>query len=626
MIFERAPRLANIVADVHTRPTARQKPTHRSQYSKKDGPSRSEDFARIFSLPTRDPHEIEGAHGVALQRLAREQYGRDVGGCECPKTGRACILELKPIQAALLYEIEIAGGCIASVGVGHGKTIAGILAPLARPEIKNAVILVPPGLVAQLVAEYQLLKNHWRVPSLISHHPPVPFASRITGAPTLHILPYSKLSRPDSTIWLEKVAPDLIVADECDLLRNPKTATTSRVLRYFRGHPTTLFVGWTGSLSDKSIADYAHLSALALKKKSPLPLDDATLSSWAAIIDPPPIGTKKVPTNPGALLEFCEPGEHVRSGFRNRLISTRGFVATDTPSVNIPLRINRRAPPPIPDQINLMLAGVRETWTRPDGEEFTNPLDVSRCLRELACGLFYRWKFPRGEDVETITQWLEVRKAWNKELRFKLLSRAEHLDSEHLCTLAAMRFHGDLSSTDELPSWDSEIWPAWREVKDSVRPDTEAVRVSDYLICDAAEWASSHVGIVWYETDDFGVWLSEITGLHKHGGGVHAGDLIKAEKGENSIIASVKAHGRGRDGLQFLFSDQLVVQPFSSSKLWEQALGRLHRQGQKADEVNCNVYTHTIELEKHLQAALSRASYVSDTLGAHQKITEGFAV
>ena len=84
----------------------------------------------------------------------------------------------------------------------------------------------------------------------------------------------------------------------------------------------------------------------------------------------------------------------------------------------------------------------------------------------------------------------------------------------------------------------------------------------------------------------------------------------------------MKAHGTGRDGLQRVFSRQLVVCSPSSGDTWEQLLGRLHRVGQHADEVETWVYRHTPELVEAFEQATEQALYTKATIGTPQKILQ----
>ncbi len=143
---------------------------------------------------------------------------------------------------------------------------------------------------------------------------------------------------------------------------------------------------------------------------------------------------------------------------------------------------------------------------------------------------------------------------------------------------------------------------------------------ADYLVQDAADWAKKHRGIIWYEHKAFGQRIAEVSGLPRHGGGIGAEARILAEKGDRSIVASLKSHGTGRDGLQRIFKDQLLANPPSSGDLFEQVLGRLHRIGQEADEVNCSVYRHTPEMAGAIDKALCQAKFVAGIIGSNQKL------
>jgi hypothetical protein len=397
----------------------------------------------------------------------------------------------------------------------------------------------------------------------------------------------------------------------------------------------TRFCGWTGSLTDSSLGDYAHLSALALRMQSPLPLDKMVVTEWARALD-----DSDNPAPPGELGRLCgddldpEDTESVREGFRRRLSETMGFVISTEASVDVDLVIEERPAPVIPPIIQEALDKVRTCWVRPDtlvgsdtDEELVDAMQVAKCARELASGIFYRWRFDPINGVrqreEDIREWLDARKDWNRELRRVLQSRDEWMDSPHLCEHAAQRHWGDRPPRDDRPSWEAATWPRWRDIKNKVKPTTEACRVSDYLAVDAARWGLEHHGIVWYGMVEFGQWVAELSGLPLHGGGPKAGERIQKETGERSIIASLKSHGRGRDGLQALYNEQLIAQIPSSATGWEQMLGRLCRQGQDATEVRAWYYAHTPEIKEALETALGRARYVRGTLGSEQKLLVG---
>jgi hypothetical protein len=280
--------------------------------------------------------------------------------------------------------------------------------------------------------------------------------------------------------------------------------------------------------------------------------------------------------------------------------------------------ITKRAELPIPDDIQDALNVLRSDMRRPDGEELIDNMAVAKCAKELACGFHYRWIYPKKEPRPLIDRWFAARKDWNSELRDFLADRKEHLDSEKLATDAAKRYHGDLP--DEGPSWGASAWPAWRDVQDLVQPATDAVRLNPYLAQDAADWGLQNRGIIWYAHCELGEWISELSGLPLHGGGPDARAKILAETGERSIVASIKSHGRGRNGLQFRFSNQLIASPPSSATAWEQLFGRLHRAGQTAATIYAAYNAHTEEFQKAYAQSIRRATYVEGHWGQEQKL------
>lgn len=566
------------------------------------------ELRRILALPRRPQLDPESPRAAALCQLITQRYARPrTTPCECRKIAPkrfengavGCITSLNVAQAWSLYEIGIVQGLEGAIGVGHGKTVLDILAPLAladawhaeavrrgqvaEREKYRALLLVPPGLVDQLDREYQLISQHFRVPSIVFHNRPI--RRECVGEPWLHVYPYSKLSRAEATTFLGGLRPHAVIADESHNIGDPTSVRGGRVVDWFDVRaPETRMANWTGSLTDKSLEDYAKLCEMALKNRSPLPRDPEVVKEWASAIDPSPskkgedgkeettAGAGGWSADPGALLEGLiatgcqEPGEHVYKGFHRRLVETLGFIATRAPAIAADLEIVERVPhvddpyegnsgdhvpnkprpdptapngvewPGIADCLESVRGGVR-----PDGEELIEALPMARCARELASGFFYRWVFPRHEAETLIKEWKKKRKAYRCEVREQLKSRTEHLDSPYLCKLAAMRFYGDIPKggivemldeetgeliaidTTDLPMWECKSWPAWRDIADKVQPATEPVWIDDFLARDAADWALKHRGIVWYDHKAFGLMVAKLSGLKMHGGGPEAG-------------------------------------------------------------------------------------------------------
>jgi len=578
----------------------------------------SEELQRVLALPRRPQVDLDGSvRAMGLVALMNERLGRKNDNCKCASYGRVCIKSLLPVQAWALYEAPLVGGMLGAIGAGSGKTGLDILMAMVM-DSKLAVLLIPPGLRQQFYDDYLLWKEHFKVPSLVMEGQK---GVIIEGRPALHVFPYSQLSRPDSTNWLTSRQPDLIIGDECHRLKDRRAAGAGRVFRYGAENQDTRFCFWSGTITDHSIGDYAHLAAFAFRENSPLPLEPSVVEEWSLAIDP-----SESQSPAGALRKLCETGETLYSGIHRRLVDTLGLIATKEGAIGASLTINERKPPPMPKKLADMRAVLRKEWKRPDKEELVQPTEVEACAKHLACGFYYHWVFPSAprKPDGTITDagklviedWFSKRQAWNKELRLKLTRAEEFLDSPKNCEDAAQRYLEGYQG--DLPVWDSSTWEAWSKVKDTVDHETETVWLDDYLAQDAADWAKKHLGPIWYEHRAFGKRVAELSGLPLYGENSEA--EILAEKGDRSIIVSIKAHGTGRDGLQRIFNNQLVTNPPCSGRTFEQLFARLHRIGQKADEVFGDVYRHVPEFSGAIDSAVRKARYVAGTLGADQKL------
>ncbi len=614
----------------------------------------SGELQRVLDLPRR-ALELDGSdRAEAIIDRVMGWFARpEIPGrrCRCAELDpdrfreEGCITRLRLPQAQALREISICGGLLGPIGVGHGKTLIDLLAALAfriyDAKINDVVLMVPPGLATQLEGDYAYYGQHFKMPQIVFHG--IDYLNTLNkmdtrvplerGAPTVHVVPYSRLSRPESTSWLEReLKPHAIIADECHKLRNIKTATGNRAWRYMEEvAPHTKFVGLSGSMTAKRVQDYWHLSKWALRGGSPLPVTEDVVNEWGTALNP-----SDNPADPGRLMELCAPGEHLYTGFRRRIAETVGVVTTTAPAVDVTLELDERKAPPIPTQVTHFLKMVRGQLPdqsgpqRPDGYEFLTSLEMVACAMQVACGFYYKEIYPRCEfprDNQLVTDWRGTRREFYREVRAKLKNLDEHMDSPRLVMNAAERFHGLRPKRAGLPTWDSKTIKEWYGIKSKVYAETTAVCFDDYLVRDAIDWAMSHRGVIWYEHDAIGEWMSKLSGLPKFGGGKAAKEAMlgnpklgsRGEDGSRSIICSIKAHGTGTNGLQHRFHEALTINPMADPNGWEQHVGRLHRPGQNRD-VHHWFYRHTPELKAHVDDALAAAFYVENTGFGHQKI------
>lgn len=588
-------------------------------FSQTDGPRRwvapgkevqdSRDLQRILELPRREPlvrsrgdtRELDPAL-EAITAALEAKLGKGDAACSCAP--RICARHLLPVQAWALHEGPLAGGILGPIGVGDGKTLLDLLMPMVMPDCRVAVLLVPASLVKQLVTvDWEFYGQHWHLPNRAGGRWFWP------NRPVVHVMSYDKLSREEGTVLLESLKPDLIIGDEIHMVLG--RSVRAQRFKKFCAAKKPRVCGWSGTLTKRSLRDYAPVSALALGDGAPTPLHWPTVDEWADALDP-----LDFPAPPGALRRLCDPGETAHDGFRRRLVTTRGVIASpDVGNCQASLVFHQRDVT-VPPAVEAAISEVERSWQRPDGEELVDVLSVARCARELASGFFYRWRWPRMEPPEVIERWLAARKAWHRELREKLKSPKPHLDSPLLCAKAAIRFMAGYDGP--LPVWDSGTWPEWVEVRDTAKPETQAVWVDEFLARDAADWLGKHTGICWYEHDAFGRRVAELSRCPLYGPGEDASVQILREDASRSIVASARAHGTGKN-LQS-FSTQLVATPPSDGAAWEQLIGRTHRQGQKADEVSVYVYRHTDAVRNALDRARMLAGHIQGTFGGSQKL------
>jgi hypothetical protein len=357
----------------------------------------------------------------------------------------------------------------------------------------------------------------------------------------------------------------------------------------------------SGTITSKSIKDFAHLVKLALREQAPVPLIWPVLNEWSEALDV----DVELPRPPGELMRFCGDGEEARDGFRRRLVESPGVVASNKNNVSASLVIAKRAPA-VPDVVKRALSDLRNTWVLPSGEEISDALMFSRKARELSCGFFYVWDWGQaGPDFE----WLEARSEWSREVRAYL----------HYHSRPGMDSEGLLENAAADGRWKSVTWDRWSGVSDRRAPPVRAVWLSDFLIEDAIDFEQEHEPVVlWYLHDAVGEKLAEEGGYPLYAGGNNSSRLLLTETGGRSIVASVNAHGQGKN-LQ-AWSRQLLLSPTSNGLKFEQLLARCHREGQKAEEVWMYINQHTSECRVALATAIKEAEYQQQIEGVPKRL------
>jgi hypothetical protein len=456
---------------------------------------------------------------------------------------------------------------------------------------KKPLLLIPAKLKEKTIRDMHALRKHWLIPGFV------------------RVVSYELLGREQSAELLEEWGPDAIVLDECHRTKNRSAAVTRRISRFLASRPETKVVAMSGTITKRSIKDYAHIAGWCLRDLNPTPRDFNTLVEWSMVLDETRNDDQKLA--PGALIQFCnaeeaasyasEPTRSIRRAYRRRLTETPGVIATQETALGASLRIEAA---PLHDAAIWDAAHrMGATWERPDGEPMLDAIELWRHLREMGCGFYYRWNPPPPQA------WLTIRRAWAKQVRDILRHNQRALDSE-----------AQVMRAIDQKQYPGEILASWRAIRDSYKPQTEAVWVSTRVLEYAAAWAEREKGIVWVEHVEFGHELSRLSGLpfYWRQGQNAQGKPIEDHPPGEPLIASIASNAEGRN-LQ-AWNQNLVVSWPPTGSTSEQLLGRTHRSGQEADEVVCALMA---TLPAQLQAfdrARQDAQYISDTTGQIQKL------
>lgn len=502
-------------------------------------------------------------------------------------------MALRPAQAQALEEMHDFRGLLGPLPVGAGKTLITALAGRVLT-VEKSLLLIPAKLRNKTIKEFNELKKHWDF-----------------EAP--YLLNYEMLSHADHAKDLDELAPDLIIADEAHKLKNKKAAVTKRVQRYLAANPDCIFVALSGTITQRSLRDYAHLSQWALGLKlTPLPVKWAVLEEWADCLDEKVDPSKRL--KPGRLQDLYDETEReiaildetkaARSAFRRRLVDTPGVIALDVQGCTAALDIAAKDVPECKD-INDAFNHLFSLWETPDGWPITDASSLARHAKEISLGLYYVW------DPRPPKDWIQARKEWAQACREILKHNQRNLDSELQVTRAVD--HG------YYPWAESEL-RAWHGIRDSFIPNTRAEWISFVPLNATIAWLQNNIGIAWTEHVEFAEKLSQKTKLPYYGkqGLNAAGSPIEDAKGP--CIASILANSEGRN-LQ-KYNNNLITSCPSSGARMEQLLGRTHREGQEADEVNVDIFCGSYDQWLSFMRARSDAKYIEESTGQPQKLNK----
>lgn len=495
-------------------------------------------------------------------------------------------MQLRPIQAAALKEIYETGLC-GQLPVGCGKTLISLIAPIILKS-ERPLLLIPAKLRKKTEREIKEYSKHFHI------------------AENLKLMNYEILSRINGQERLKEINPDCIIADEAHRLKNLKAACTRRITRWMKEHPNTTFIPLSGTFAQKSIMNYAHMLRWALKDRAPIPTGWKEAMEWSLAIDEN-LPFMQSRYRPGSLMLMANDQqkedlknetrsfvEIAREVYRDRLVSTPGVLFTHSEygdcSLIVNCKLHRQS-----DTIENYFDNLRSTWQTPDGLDIMEAADFWSKARQLSSGFFYRLTEKPPED------WKEARRIWASFVRKTIGSNRRGWDSEKAIANAAIA--GECSS---------EEYNNWKNIRDSFKPEVEAIWLSDTLLEVCAKWAEQSKGIIWTEHVAFGKRLSEFARIPYFGqmGLDEKGNYIEDSSGP--IIASIAANSEGRN-LQYKWNNNLIVSCPPNGATWEQLIGRTHRSGQEQDEVFVDILMGCHEHLDGFNKAYAQAKYTQQT-------------
>lgn len=654
-----------------------------------------EEVARILNLP----YLQQG-----LPRCPdRESYGLSMISPTTPDPG----FRLRDVQVDAIYTFEVFGGLFGSVTVGGGKTFIAILAAvkaiISRGHAR-VCIMIPPEVYEQFTErDLPQARKLFQMCGIAFYCCTGSARQRRQVANTagsgVWIYSYSSLSSKTGYEELKAIGATCYILDEA---HNVARATAGRTKRFHTvlteleqegiiertqaltgsSKVTAIeMIALSGTLTKKSVGDYAHLATRALGLFSPAPMRGVAISAFSAAIDAEVTGVALQERDASILRQFlewarahnldvavpprrinesdqeydnrCRVGlslqEQVRQAYQARLISAPGVVATIDQGVDSSLLI-RWIEPPRPDTIeatnmvNLMRQVVNDQVT-PGGDTIDYGMHQFKWLWELSAGFYNNLIWPSVEEV--VQQYPQK---WGKTISIPegeaMLAQAQYhhgllqeyhkklrrfLDDDHLpgCDtpmLVAAEIVRQVEGHEpnhRLPQDLMQAYVTQRNEGPHTYPDLPErysipVRVCDYKIRAAVSWAREHgKGLMWYHHPEIGRWLSEYLTAEGIPHTFAPAGDNRAAFNEGLVVASY-SHGTGKN-LQHQ-SLNYYVELRREAAIMEQCLGRTHRSGQKADTVEAYVSLGNGFDLAMFGGVLRDADYIQSTMGQRQRL------
>lgn len=491
-------------------------------------------------------------------------------------------MRLRPVQNRALVTARDAGGLIGIIGCGHGKTLISLLLGRAL-DVERVALLLPASLIDKTRVEAGEYREHFNftMPALIS---------------------YERLSRESGVTALRDFNPQLIVCDEAHKLKSMTSTRTRRLGRYLYEHPACKFVVMSGTLYNKTVADFAHLADWVLEELSPVPRNARDVTALDNLL------TGEADRFEYASFNRWLEGRKPRAALYQTLASSAGVVITEQEQVKASLRLEQvdmRVPDELKDAINQcfndgVVEGLekfidRDVLSESDHLWADEDAFALRALGQVTMGCLYVWQWAGKRDE----QWLNARRNWARAVR-KLLEYQDDLDSP------ALIFNRFDELDDDLQDLFSAARDDWLKVKHREPPPISKHWVSDYFVNAVCKLARRTVEpvIIWVDLQAIGERIADTLDVSYFGAGATIPDTAI------TCVMSVKAHATGKN-LQ-KWSRNIIAHPIADPSTYEQLIARTHRTGQTADEVTVTAFNFSI-FGSALRRAIKQAYVVQDS-------------
>lgn len=483
---------------------------------------------------------------------------------------------LLPMQAVGLYSYIVYGKLCNVANVGSGKTLLSALIPTAGENVRPLHITYAK-LQHKTIREFRLLAENWRV------HQSFKFIS------------FEKLSTAGAANFLTDYDPDVVVCDEVHAMKSPRSGRTKRMKRFLKGKPSCKFVPLTGTPGDDSVQNIAHIQDWVHGESSPVPRTYNELTQWCQALDP----VVTLRRAPGALTDFVADGDHTLAGIRRavglRIEQTPGNVFHRTSEeVSCSLYLDA-VTIDLPEQVERAFEHVRKFETAPDGREFVD-IQIHNALATMSLG-FYRV----FEEIPP-KQWSEARREWRRFVA-DICSQSKYaLDTPD--QVVRLVLNGEIDA--------GEVYSNWRMIEPTFTSRTITEWISFETANFAKKWLHEHESPVWSPYPEFSRKVAEESNRLFFWRQGLAGKLsIEDYDGKQGCVLSTQSNYLGRN-LQDRWSKFLVFAPPGKSDILEQLIGRFHRQGQRAEQVEGTFFLGSIETYEALQRARERAKFDRD--------------